>query len=606
MTSRRFSFLALAVLFLPGVALPGDGIPNWPAPASWSPQRASHGVTTLGDVSSPLPFIAVTPCRVADTRGNGFTGAYGPPALVANATRNFTITGQCGIPSGASAVSFNFGALNVGAAGDLRVFPTGGGIPLVSTMNYNGNTPNIANAAVVPLGTGGAIRVLADAVSIDLIIDVNGYYASTPATPTDYFSVINSGLYAIYGETSNPDPFAAGVYGRATAGPAQGVFGETLSTADGTAGVFGRATSAVGNSAGVAGQTNAATDGATGVFGLAKATTGQTFGVWGTTNSVTNGSTGVSGVANATTGHTFGVGGRNKSTTDDASAVLGEAVGTSGQIHGVDGETYSSTDYTTGVLGNAVSTTGQVFGVLGASHSLVSGVGVAGALIDTAGNPTVYGVLGAAIGTAGDTTGPPWGVFAFGNLGAMGTKHFVEPHPSDPTKVILYSSLEGREVGTYFRGTARVVNHEAVIEVPEDFRIVTDDAGLTVQLTPTGASSSLYVESKDLNRIVVKASRDVTFDYLVQGVRRAFKNLQPIRVGYEFVPRSPSDTMRPYLTEEARRRLIANGTFNADGTVNMETAERLGWAEAWRERGERARSSPLPSPPADPGIKAEK
>src|SRR5439155_12732609 len=72
-------------------------------------------------------------------------------------------------------------ALNVGGSGDLRVFPAGagpagGGIPLVSTLNYNANTPNIANAAVVPLGTGGAITVLADAVPIDLIIDVNGYY----------------------------------------------------------------------------------------------------------------------------------------------------------------------------------------------------------------------------------------------------------------------------------------------------------------------------------------------------------------------------------------------------------------------------------------------
>ena len=48
--------------------------------------------------------------------------------------------------------------------------------PSVSTLNYNGNTPNIANAAVVALGTGGAITVQADATSIDLVIDVNGYY----------------------------------------------------------------------------------------------------------------------------------------------------------------------------------------------------------------------------------------------------------------------------------------------------------------------------------------------------------------------------------------------------------------------------------------------
>ena len=137
-----------------------------------------------------------------------------------------------------------------------------------------------------------------------------------------------------------------------------------------------------------------------------------------------------------------------------------------------------------------------------------------------------------------------------GNLGAMGAKHFVEPHPSDAARVIVYSSLEGREVGTYFRGTARVVNHEAVIEVPEDFRIVTDDEGLTVQLTPVGDLATLAVVRQDLNRVVVKASKDVTFHYLVQGVRRAFKDLQPVRIGYEFVPRSPSDTLQPYLTAE--------------------------------------------------------
>ena len=157
-----------------------QAIRNWPAPLLWSPPsvRAPEGVRTEASAtaSAPLPFIAITPCRVADTRGNGFTGAYGPPALVANATRSFTITAHCGIPVTAAAVSFNFTALNVGGAGDLRVFPAGGGVPLVSTMNYNANTPNIANAAVVPLGTGGAITVQADVVAIDLIIDVNGYY----------------------------------------------------------------------------------------------------------------------------------------------------------------------------------------------------------------------------------------------------------------------------------------------------------------------------------------------------------------------------------------------------------------------------------------------
>ena len=193
MASRtRLPFLAAIVMLSSSLAL-GRGstgaespaetrhVFNWPAPLLWAPPASARvpgeaGAERAAVATAPLPFIAITPCRVADTRGNGFTGQYGPPSLVANATRSFTITGQCGIAASAAAVSFNFAALNVGAGGDLRVFPAGGDVPLVSTLNYNANTPNIANAAVVPVGTGGAITVQADATAIDLIIDVNGYY----------------------------------------------------------------------------------------------------------------------------------------------------------------------------------------------------------------------------------------------------------------------------------------------------------------------------------------------------------------------------------------------------------------------------------------------
>ncbi len=185
---RLLGFLPLLVLGASNPRLDspeGVQVSNWPAPPYWTPtQVRAPGEARTDSVitaSTPLPFIALTPCRVADTRGNGFTGEYGPPGLVAGATRDFTIAGQCGIPATAAAVSFNFAALDVGAAGDLRVFPAGGSVPLVSTLNYNGNTPNIANAAVVPLGTGGAITVQADATSIDLIIDVNGYYDGSGA-----------------------------------------------------------------------------------------------------------------------------------------------------------------------------------------------------------------------------------------------------------------------------------------------------------------------------------------------------------------------------------------------------------------------------------------
>ncbi|HKD10652.1 MAG TPA: hypothetical protein VKE50_01190, partial [Thermoanaerobaculia bacterium] len=120
-------------------------------------------------------MIAVTPCRVADTRGNGFTGAYGPPSLAAGSPRSFVLTGQCGIAGTAQAVSLNVTVTNTQGPGFIKIFPEGAASPVVSTLNFvAGQT--VANAAVVPLGAGGGITVTAGASGTDFIIDTNGYY----------------------------------------------------------------------------------------------------------------------------------------------------------------------------------------------------------------------------------------------------------------------------------------------------------------------------------------------------------------------------------------------------------------------------------------------
>jgi hypothetical protein len=120
-------------------------------------------------------FNPITPCRVADTRGNGFTGAYGPPFMPGSSSRNFVITGQCGIPAAATAVSFNFTVTDTAGPGFLLAYPQGGSAPTVSTLNYLANQI-IANAAVVPLSASGAITVVPGVSGFNLIIDVNGYY----------------------------------------------------------------------------------------------------------------------------------------------------------------------------------------------------------------------------------------------------------------------------------------------------------------------------------------------------------------------------------------------------------------------------------------------
>ncbi len=63
--------------------------------------------------------------------------------------------------------------------GYLTVWPAGSPQPLVSTLN-NPTATTLANAAIVPAGTGGAIAVFADQ-DTQLIGDINGYFAAPGA-----------------------------------------------------------------------------------------------------------------------------------------------------------------------------------------------------------------------------------------------------------------------------------------------------------------------------------------------------------------------------------------------------------------------------------------
>lgn len=112
-----------------------------------------------------------------------------------------------------------------------------------------------------------------------------------------------------------------------------------------------------------------------------------------------------------------------------------------------------------------------------------------------------------------------------------GVKNFVQAHPTDATKEIVYVSLEGPEAGTYIRGTAKLHKGEAVIKLPEHFSLVTSDDGITVQLTPKGKWLRLYTVKADASQIVVQEQGGETgdFDYLVQGVRKGLENHQVIQ-----------------------------------------------------------------------------
>jgi hypothetical protein len=125
------------------------------------------------------------------------------------------------------------------------------------------------------------------------------------------------------------------------------------------------------------------------------------------------------------------------------------------------------------------------------------------------------------------------GVLAY-QMSGSGTKNFVEQHPTDNSKLIFYTCLEGPEAAVYFRGTGMLNSGQAIIQLPDEFRFVAADSGLTVQVTPLSETSKgLAVVGKSSRSINVKELSDgkgtYAFDFLIHAVRLGFERYQVIR-----------------------------------------------------------------------------
>jgi hypothetical protein len=279
-----------------------------------------------------------------------------------------------------------------------------------------------------------------------------------------------------------------------------------------------------------------------------------------------------------------------QATGNDGVAVRGHALAASGQAAGLEGRSDSAQGV--GVRAQATSTTGVASALqaeaaaaqghaVRATHSAAQGQ--ATTILSTNSADMGTAVLGEALASGGWAVGVRgrtnsangFGLFADGNLGVTGAKSFVQPHPEDPTKEIRFYCLEGNESGTYFRGTAKVVEGVARIAVPEDFRLASESHGLSVMLTAKGRAQIWY-ESVDLESVLVGADRDVEFSYVVQGVRRGYADMPTIAPNTSFRPTTRGEVYGTGLRPEVRRILVDNGLLNPDGTPNEAVAARLG------------------------------
>ena len=139
------------------------------------PTPANNSASLTIPVERATSFYTLGPCRLVDTRNPA--GSRGGPALGAGAPRTFPISGACGVPPTAWAVSLNVTVTQPTAAGNVRLFPGGTPSPWTSSLNYAAGATR-ANNAIAALGSAGDLTALASQAggSVHLILDLNGYF----------------------------------------------------------------------------------------------------------------------------------------------------------------------------------------------------------------------------------------------------------------------------------------------------------------------------------------------------------------------------------------------------------------------------------------------
>ncbi len=132
---------------------------------------------------NPYQFVAVTPCRLVDTRSSGPIGGGN------FATFNLKQLAQnagCTDLTAASIYSLNVTLLpDGGPVGYLTIWPTGEAQPTVSLMN-SPDGRNKANAAIVPEGASGAVNIYVTNTA-NVIVDIDGYFTAPTGSTLAFY-----------------------------------------------------------------------------------------------------------------------------------------------------------------------------------------------------------------------------------------------------------------------------------------------------------------------------------------------------------------------------------------------------------------------------------
>lgn len=142
-------------------------------------------------------FVPVTPCRIADTRPapDNIGARVGP--VGAGETVTFDAhgsNGDCTLPVDAVGLSMNITAVQATSPTNLRFFPADAALPTASSLNPSPGVARSVNAVITDLSPDGRFNVFNASGTVEVIMDVNGFFVDHDHDDRYYTEVEVDGL----------------------------------------------------------------------------------------------------------------------------------------------------------------------------------------------------------------------------------------------------------------------------------------------------------------------------------------------------------------------------------------------------------------------------
>ncbi len=140
------------------------------------------GLVSATNPAGAVTFVPISPCRLADTRANPADAGLGGRDTPLTAGETFTLDangnlGQCtAIPQTATGISMNATSVNPTAPTFITIWPADATRPLASSLNALPGEPPTPNGVATELSPTGEFSVYNLAGTVDIVIDINGYY----------------------------------------------------------------------------------------------------------------------------------------------------------------------------------------------------------------------------------------------------------------------------------------------------------------------------------------------------------------------------------------------------------------------------------------------